>query len=451
LRLKAVNAFNSGAQRKLYVPLTVWNTNPSAQTVPVEVECMIGLRPAWTGDWHLRLYSLDGREIPCQEEQPESLMPFNWRKRIAFMASLPQVGVSRYELRILKGRKGDNENRRVPSLLKHVMDPRKGLITSLDAGEGRECLSGPLLQPIVIEDGADSWGAGRWRYRDVGGIFQPNPDKHVVVESGPVRTIVQSVFHYAHSSIEMRTISYASWPVLEYQLRIKWGESAKRLKLSIPTRFRNENIYCEVPGGAVTRPSDGDEHVHGRWCMLDGSMNGKRTGFAVVNSGQHGFDFRDGEIRLSVLRSAAYCHDQGLRLSGPVARKYMDQGIHEVRLLVVAGDADEVLKSLPGLADWLSASPAVYTHLPVGLKVNQTEEILQLEPANVRLLATKQSEDGKSLILRFQETVGSESKAILRMGLRKTGLPLAFKPFEIKTIRLEKSGRCREVGLISER
>jgi alpha-mannosidase len=249
----------------------------------------------------------------------------------------------------------------------------------------------------------------------------------------------------------VRTISYPSWPVLEFQFRINWAESAKRLKLSIPTRFRNDRIYCEVPGGALFRPADGEEHVQGRWCMLEGDVNGRRTAFAIVNSGQHGFDFKDGEIRLSILRSAAYCHDQGFKINGPEARKYMDQGIHEVRLLVTAGDADEVLKSLTGLADWLSAPPIVYSHLPIGAKTGQSDEFLRLEPSNIRLLATKQSEDGKSLILRLQETVGTASKAKLLLGTRKPSQLFPFTPFEIKTLRLEKSGNCREVGLITER
>jgi len=451
LRLAAVTSFNSGKQRKLYIPVTVWNTNPSCPVVPVEVECMIDLRPKWAGDWHLRLYSLDGREIPCQEEQPESLLPFSWRKRISFMASLPQVGAARYELRIQKGKRGEKEERRAPALLKHVLDPRKGLITNLDAGGGRECLSGPLLQPIVAQDDADSWGTGRWRYRDVTGAFQAHPDRHVVLEGGPIRTIVQSVFHYAHSSIEMQTISYSSWPVLEFHLRINWSESAKRLKLSIPTRFRSESIYCEVPGGALFRPADGEEHVHGRWCMLEGTLNGQRTGFAVVNSGQHGFDFKDGEIRLSILRSAAYCHDQGFKINGPRMRKYMDQGVHDVRLLVTAGDADEVLKSLAGLADWLSAPPVLYSHLPIGTTMGQSAEFLRLEPRNIRLLATKQSEDGRALILRLQETVGTATKAKLSPNSGKAAVSFSFEPFELKTIRLEKTGKCREVGLLTER
>ena len=128
----------------------------------------------------------------------------------------------------------------------------------------------------------------------------------------------------------------------------------------------------------------------------------------------------------------------------------MDQGIHEVRLLVTAGDADDVLKSLTGLADWLSAPPSVYSHLPIGAKMSLSDEFLRLEPRNIRLLATKQSEDGKALIIRLQEVVGSASKARLSLGKDMANQSFSFKPFEIKTIRVAKSGKCREVGLIGE-
>ncbi|TSA20069.1 alpha-mannosidase [bacterium] len=447
LRLSAISSFNAGKPRRLYIPVPVWNTNPSCASVPVELECMIDLRPKWTGEWHLRLHSLDGAEISCQEEQPESLMPFNWRKKIVFMGDLPQVGVSRYELRIHEGTK---QQATAPALLSHTIDRQRGLITSLDAGGGRECLAGALLQPLVVEDDGDSWGADRWNYRAVVGSFQSRPEQHVVIESGPIRTVTQSDFFYHHSRIVLNTISYAFWPVVEYRLRITWAEPRKRLKLSIPTVFRNDAIFCEVPGGSIHRPADGEEHVHGRWCMLEGDINGRRTGFAVINSGQHGFDFKDGEIRLSVLRSAAFCHDQGFKIAEPPARKYMDQGIHDIRLLVLAGDADVVRSSLSGLADWLSAPPIIYSHLPIGDQVGQSSEFMTLQPRTIRLLATKRSEDSKSLILRLQETTGVRTKAKVATVRLKSGFVLSFKPFEIKTIRLEKSGSWREVALIGE-
>jgi alpha-mannosidase len=68
----------------------------------------------------------------------------------------------------------------------------------------------------------------------------------------------------------------------------------------------------------------------------------------------------------------------------------------------------------------------------------------------------KQSWDKKALIVRLHETSGMRTNASLRVPkYRKSGAPeislkLAFGPFEIKTIRIEKSGRWREVRLIEE-
>ena len=95
IRMRAVSAFNRGRSRQLYIPITVVNTNPSCARVPVDVECMLDLRPKWTGTWHLGLFTLDGTEIPCQEEQPESLLPFNgWRRKVSFFADLPHIGTA---------------------------------------------------------------------------------------------------------------------------------------------------------------------------------------------------------------------------------------------------------------------------------------------------------------------------------------------------------------------
>ena len=457
VRMGTAAALNGGKQRKLYIPVTVLNTNPSCPRVPVEAECMLDLRPKWTGTWHLKLYAMDGTEVPCQEEQPESLLPFNgWRRKVSFFADLPHAGAARYELRIIEGPPAKND---IVPAINHSIDPLSGLIMSLDAGDGRECLTGPMFQPVVVDDDGDSWGADRWSYRTVLGRFAPVPGSFGLVHPGPVRRIVESAFAWGASTMVIRTISYPMWPVTELQFRVHWNEKRKRLKLAIPTVFNEESVLCEIPGGAIHRPADGEEHVHGRWCMLEGAIDGRPSALAIINSGQHGFDFRYGEIRLSVLRSAAYCHEQGYTLSDPPSRKYMDQGVHEFRMLVTAGDAGDVRQRVAGLADWLNAPPAVYTHLPIGearkgemvpATTKGATSFFGLSAANVRLCACKRSDDGRALIIRLQETSGSGRNALLAMAVPKLSLRLAFQPFEIKTIRIDKKGHWQEVQMVEE-
>jgi alpha-mannosidase len=241
------------------------------------------------------------------------------------------------------------------------------------------------------------------------------------------------------------------WPVLEVHLRILWNEERKRLKLRIPTVFASGELLCEVPAGAIARPADGEEHVHGRWCFLQGRVAGRPAAIGVASNGLHGLDFAKGELRLSVLRSAAYCHERGFKLGDAPSPKFADLGAHDIRLLVTAGDPEGVRRMMPGLADHLAAPPVAYSHLPFGEGSAGTEEFLAVRPANIRLLACKKTWEGEALILRFQEACGIETAAEIDLRAPKAEIRFAFKPFEIKTVRVEKvSGKWREVALIEE-
>jgi len=478
LRLRAAASMNRGANRPYYIPVTVLNANPSCPEVPVEVECMADYRPFWKGKWRLRLFAPDGSEIPSQEEQPEALLPFNgWRRKLCFMTRLPGVGVAHYEVRAFevraKGRGGaapakkGGEEKSGPRLTYRI-DPHTGLIKMLGSRlhyppsgtvgleEGKKVesgdatpnfLAGPLMQPLVIDDEADSWGTGRESYRAIAGIFKQKSGPNVTLD-GPVRSITESVFVHKKNQIVLETVSYPNWPVLEFRLRITWNEERRRLKLSIPTAIKAPTILAEIPGGAIDRPADGREHVHGRWLFLRGPLEGKEEAFGVVSAGQNGFDFANGEIRLSVLRSAAYCHERGFKFGRTPSRKFADFGVHEVRILVTAGDPESVRGMLPGLADWLCAPPYALAHLPIGAKTSPVE-LLSVEPHNIRLTACKRSWDGEALVVRLHEAGGLETTALLSIRPRPE-IRLNFKPFEIKTVRVERSGRWREVALIEE-
>jgi alpha-mannosidase len=450
LAFGAAATFNSGAAVPAYIPVTILNTNVALRRVPIEVECMLDLRPKWTGQWHLRLFDLKGRELPCQEEQPESLLPFNgWRRKVAFVAELPALGAAHYELRI---QEGEAQPVSSPPAIQHHLDPSVGLVTSLDAGNHRECLTGPLLKGLVVDDPGDSWGADQWAYRKVIGEFAFVPGSLVRLAAGPIRTVTETVHAFGRSRIVLHSIAYAGFPMLEFRLRIYWFEERCRLKLSIPTSFKAETVLCEVPGGVWSRPSDGQEHVHGRWLMIEGMTGGRPTALAVIHDGLHGFDVKDGEIRLSVLRSAAYCHEQGFKLGERPTRKFMDQGVHDIRLLIVADDPTKLRPQLAGLADWLAAPPRVFAHLPMGTATGaqrqELSRLLEAIPSGVAVLACKPSWDGQALILRLQETCGSHVE--LSNALHQDASPLTLTPFEIKTLRLEHNGSFQEAGLIDE-
>ena len=511
ISLESLAALNRGSRNAPSLPVTVFHANPSLRRVPVEFECMADHRPFWKGKWRMRLFRSDGCEVPCQEEQPESLLPFNnWRRRISFVDELAGVGVARYHLKAFEVADALRPDKKaghvpgsgaLPSRLSCRIDPKTGLVVRLRAGvgeAGKELLAGPLFEPLVVEDTADSWGTGRGSYRKVAGRFRP-VSHPVTVEQGPVRTVTRSVLLFGGSRIIVDVVAYPSWPVLEYRFRVAWNEERRRLKLRVPTGLVSASLFVEVPGGAIDRPPDGEEHVHGRWLVVEGrqaprrgsagpvrtaSAGGAALAIGIASNGQHGLDMKNGELRLSVLRSSAYCHEQGFDL-GPLSRgwKFADIGVHEFRFLVTAGTPASIRAMMPGLADHLAAPPAAYAHLPFDAETTPPREnLLTLKPASIRLLACKRSWDGEALIVRLQEAVGKKTKAELAVaqfadgsgtrtsdtGRRSGGkqvprvqpsravpsceghVRLSFAPFEIKTVRVERDGTWAEAALIEE-
>jgi len=468
--LHALAALNRGSRNSPSLPVTIFNSNPSLPRVPVEFECMVDHRPFWKGRWRMRLFRADGREIACQEEQPESLLPFNdWRRRISFIADLPGVGVSRYELKaeeIPAAKDGGHgpsvhvPKRSASSPIAHRLDPRSGLAASIKPAGFTRALAGPLFEPLVTEDAADSWGTDHGRCRRLAGRFRPSRPPFVV-EHGPVRTVTRSILVYRGSRVVMDVVAYPSWPVLEFRFRVTWNEERRRLKLRLPAALSDPRLLAEVPGGAILRPADGEEHVHGRWLVVEGRSAARAAAIGVASSGQHGLDFEDGELGLSVLRASAYCHERGFDLgTRPAGWKFADIGVHEFKLLVTAGAPAPVLAMMPGLADHLAAPPAAYPHLPYDTtQVQAVESLLTLSPSHVRLLACKRSNDGQALIVRLQEAVGKRTKGKLEIAMpagkerghvQRAHVPLSFAPFEIQTLRVEADGRSRPVRLIEE-
>ena len=75
----------------------------------------------------------------------------------------------------------------------------------------------------------------------------------------------------------LHTVAYAGWPVLEFRLRIHWQEERKRLKLACRRVFLTPALHARCRAAPSDRPADGQEHVHRRWLMLTGQLDGRAT------------------------------------------------------------------------------------------------------------------------------------------------------------------------------
>jgi alpha-mannosidase len=322
---------------KAYIPVTVFNSNEHLSTFPVEFECMSDYRPLWTGEWELKLYDRNGSLIASQEEQPEALLPFHrWRRKISFLAENLKPGVHHFSMKA------------VPAVAKHTFDT--------------DSLQSPDLQPeyMVMEDLADSWGTNTFAWRNLLGTFEKVGGSERIIEQGPVRTGEEEKRGWGASKIVIHKYIYPNWPVTEYRIRVHWNEERKRLKIAIPVKMSDPLLTAQIPGGAETFPPDSQEYVHGTWISLKEPGSGKQM--FIAHNGCHGFDYDGNEVRLSVLRSAAYCHEQGFSLENGPYRKFMDQGVHEIRMAVW----EDAEIDPAGIAEWLITPPLVWPHLPIG-------------------------------------------------------------------------------------
>jgi alpha-mannosidase len=446
--LHSAYAFNKlKTYREAYLPVTVVNTNPALTHVPVEFECMFGYRPPWEGKWRLKMFDETSNEIQIQEEQPEALLPFhNWRRKISFNAKLSPVGTTIY---FLEPERIDNDNPiDVPKTAFEKPGNDSGLIEKLAHTKNENILSSPLLRPVVVNDTGDSWGTGCWSFHDIAGYFEHDKEKYCTIEQGPVRQIEESVFHYGHSKIIYHTIRYAAFDALELHIRVHWNESRKALRLETGFNFTYPEILAEVPGGAIVRPADGQEHIQGRWLIISGTNDDSAIG--IINNGQAGMEFHEGKLLLSVLRSAAYCHEQGFALTEKPYRKFMDQGVHDLKLLIISGTKLELLEKLSTYAEYLNSPPVAYSHLPVGSKnkIAFKQFGLNISPSNLRLLAVKKSENGNDLVVRIQETSGHQTTGSVKLKYPETDIEPFWKPYEIKTLVFNKDGIFDESDII---
>lgn len=443
LRFEALSSLYSETGNE-YLPVLILNTNNSDAPIPVEVECMISHRPKWEGTWHLVLLDSQRKEIVCQEEEPEAKLPFNgWRRKISWNARLPKLGTAVYFIEAVRGQK---EQQHCNCAVNYHVSDQTGLVNNLKTNIGSELLFSNLMQPIVAADDADSWGTGRTEFRDITGKFEMVNNSSRIIEDGPIRRIHESRFFYNSSSLYITTTGYSNFPVIEYAITVNWAEPKSRLQFAIPTTLENTSLFTEIIGGLSPQPLDGEEYHQGRWSVISGTIDDQQTAIGICNTGQHSINVKEGEARITALRSAAYCHEQGQDLSQCSSVSYMDMGEHRFRFLILVGDPKTMLRKIGSFADWLNAPPFALAHYPLH-RDGGNIDFIDISPSHIGILSVR-TVSGNKLHIRLQEQSGIEADAVIKLFSPKTTITVHFKPFELKTLLIDKDGGSKEEKLL---
>ena len=452
------------------VPVFVYNPHPfkvkgilSCEFQPYEIN--------WSGGYQFPQVYAEGRPLPSQPEKEASNLNVEWRKKVVFAADLEPGRINRFTCRLerrphkpapLLKEEGGKIGFRTDEL-EVFINTQTGLLDRYRVG-GRDFLAEGAFAPLVVNDSADPWGMTVKRFRDLAGRFElagpedgsrasgitAQPVASVrILEDGAVRAVVESVLTYGRSVIFQRYMLPRKGTEIEVEIRLHWCEKDKMLKLSVPTLFPKARYIGQTAYGVAELPADGSEAVAQKWVAAVSAEDD--AALTVINDCIYGSDFLGGELRLSLLRSAAYSADPVP--SGPMVAQdryipRIDQGERMFRFWVNAGNQPSRLTALDREALAKNEKPFVLSFFPAG-RGNKPRPFVELSGEAVEITALKKAEDGKNLIIRLFEPTGKKRTTILSLPWAGARKKIRLSAFEIKTLSFNpRTGIFRELDLL---
>lgn len=470
VRARAFFALASGQPAAADGEIPVLVHNPHPWPVETIVECEFQLQdqnwePTFTD---FTAYAGD-QALPTQIEKEDSNLNLDWRKRIAFRATLAPSSMNRFDCRpTLRDAKPtpslQPENSRLTfrnDRLLVEINTRTGLLDRYEI-DGVSYLEPAAGRPVVVPDNADSWGMKRrgyqkakWRFsllsraeaNRVSGIPGAPVGAVRVIEDGPVRTVVEAVLGYEHS------VAVLTWSLPRHgtevglQVRLIWNEKDKLLKLALPVKAPGP-LLGQVAYGTDTLPGNGDEAVAQKWM---GMQSGQDRLLTVINDGIYGADVMDGQLRLSLLRSPAYSgHPINDRPIVPEDRfqPRIDQGERLYRFWFNGGPKADRLAAIDREALQHNERPMALSFNPSGLGEAPAAGPVLSDDA-LLLTASKQAENGDGWIFRLFNPTDQTRTSQLTIPKANLEHDLTLGPYEIASYRLQ-DGALQQVDLMEE-
>lgn len=444
----ALSRFQPQAKAGEY-PILIFNSQPCDIEENVECEFILADQN-WdeTALAQISLYDEAGNPVPFQQVKEESNLNLDWRKRIAFMAKLPAMTMSRYSVYI-SFTPVKKEPRKEEFIFdngrKYVeVDPKTGLLTHYRLN-GVEYLSGGT-ELVMMTDNANPWGMGAFQLAGIGRdeeafSLDPSPDgpfrgmKSVqVIENGDIYLGIEAFFKKDNTRARVLYKIYKNEDAVDMEVTLFMGDIDRVIKLKVPTGFTGK-LVGQTAFGEDELFCDGRENVALRYVALkqdDRSL-------ALLNSSCYGSSYRDGAIYQSLVRGVSYCAHPILdRPLIPTDRyvKKIDQGETRFSFRLVA--ADPAL--LGSLAQRFNQKPVLVNAYPLQEKGCDCDRDLSVRISNpaVTLEALKGADAGEGYVVRvFNNTETPQETEVSVFGQR---ISLSFAGYEVKTLLAGEHG-----------
>lgn len=204
---------------------------------------------------------------------------------------------------------GGFENR----FFKIVFDKDMNIISLYDKENSREVIEkgrkGNVLQ--AFEDRPMQWEnwdidlyykRKMWEVNDV--------QKVELIEHGPVRYCIRVERSFCSSIIEQYIYFYNNIPRIDFKNHIDWKEKNILLKVAFPVSVNSNKAAYEIQYGNLER----ETHNNTSWDMAKFEVCGHKWadlseggyGVSLLNDCKYGHDIKDGNMRLTLLKSGTY-------------------------------------------------------------------------------------------------------------------------------------------------
>ncbi|MFO7588723.1 MAG: glycoside hydrolase family 38 C-terminal domain-containing protein [Gemmatimonadota bacterium] len=336
------------------------------------------------------------------------------------------------------------------AFLRVEVDPRTGAIVQLlDKTNGRQALRpGGRANVLSVHDDRppewDAWNIVTWGHREE--VTRVTNLSSSVTSRAATLVLERT---WGASTFRQTLVLGRSAPFLEVRSEVEWREDHKLLKAGFEPAASPDSATWEIPYGTIGRsgrPRTQAERAKfevpgGRWA--DVSQDG--YGLSVLTDGKHGWDYHDGTLRLSLLRSPTW------------PDSLADRGRHAFRFALY-----------PHAGSWLEArthelAAAYGVPLLAAIEpahrgpLGKSFSLISSAPGPIGVEWVKRAEDSDALALRLVEWSGSPAETEVRLACpavsarranhledpgealprRGDGFAVRLRPFEIATVLVE--------------
>lgn len=337
-----------------------------------------------------------------------------------------------------------------------------GIIQSIIAKKTGKPLLRDIADPVCIElwpetDYAEDYNRPMkaWQLGITGrhekAVYVEGP---LIVDDGVLRKTVRMKHTWGASAFITDVSLYNGMDYIGIRSEIDWQERDVLVRLCIlPELIGPVTFRYGIPYGHETATGEETEVPAVGWVDL----SGPEDGMALFDRGRPGHTFRGGGARVSLVRCSTGDYDPR-----------SDGGRIESSLRLVFHKGFENT-DVPRQAAAFAFPPVAWQVEREYAEAKAPSPLCCIRESGIEMAACKLSEDRRAIVLRFRESRGRPVEVSLETGadweiaecrksdlMETKGTPvragdrLSFRPFEVKTVRLELEHRAEPEDLLTK-